>query len=180
MFDISNAVAYGGLMVQAKRAAESTIRNVLGPSRWFDVQSIGQDKFPFKEGEMLLQLLRKLRESGTSPDVYVVTPFRAVQDGLREMVKCDGVLTGWVAEPLTWPSERIGTVHTVQGREAEAVIVVLGAPEDTQQGARQWAGGMPNLLNVAVTRAKEVVYVIGNRSLWSGAGKFGVLDRHIG
>jgi len=31
------------------------------------------------------------------------------------------------------------------------------------------AGGRPNLLNVAVTRAKEVLYVIGNRQLWQGA-----------
>jgi len=43
-------------------------------------------------------------------------------------------------------------VHTVQGREAEAVIFVLGAPASAQTGARGWAGGRPNLLNVAVTR----------------------------
>ena len=54
------------------------------------------------------------------------------------------------------PYERVGTIHTVQGREAEAVIFVLGAPNADQTGARAWAGKEPNLLNVAVTRAKEV------------------------
>jgi len=66
----------------------------------------------------------------------------------------------------------IGTIHTVQGREAEAVIFVLGAPSPQQIGARNWAGGRPNLLNVAITRAKEVVYVIGNKTLWKEAGYF--------
>ncbi|WP_210242189.1 MULTISPECIES: AAA domain-containing protein [unclassified Mesorhizobium] len=60
--------------------------------------------------------------------------------------------------------ERVGTVHTVQGREAEAIFFILGAPNAEQRGARGWAGGRPNLLNVAVTRAKEVVYVIGKLS----------------
>ena len=53
----------------------------------------------------------------------------------------------------------------VQGREAEAVIFVLGAPLAQQRGARGWAGGQPNLLNVAITRAQERLYVIGNRKM---------------
>jgi len=75
-------------------------------------------------------------------------------------------------EPHAWTRERIGTVHTVQGREAEAVIFVLGAPNPEQRGARGWAGGRPNLLNVAATRAQEAFYVVGNRELWKNAGVF--------
>jgi hypothetical protein len=65
------------------------------------------------------------------------------------------------------------------GREAEAVIFVLGAPSPSQTGARGWAGSHPNLLNVAVTRAKEALYVIGNRDLWCGAGLFRELDHRL-
>jgi superfamily I DNA and/or RNA helicase len=71
------------------------------------------------------------------------------------------------------------TVHTVQGREAEAVIFVLGAPAPAQTRARGWAGGKPNLPNVAVTRAKEVLYVIGNRALWRDAGLVRELDGRL-
>lgn len=78
-----------------------------------------------------------------------------------------------------WLNERVGTVHTAQGREAEAVIIVLGAPNPSQTGARNWAGSRPNILNVAVTRAKEVVYVVGNRKLWREAGVFAELDRQL-
>ncbi|MBB4277768.1 superfamily I DNA and/or RNA helicase [Rhizobium mongolense] len=56
------------------------------------------------------------------------------------------------------------------------MFFVLGAPEAGQRGARGWAGGKPNLLNVATTRAKEAIYVIGNRELWKPAGVFQVLD----
>ena len=80
---------------------------------------------------------------------------------------------------MGWIYERVGTVHTVQGREAEAVIFVLGAPSPEQNGARRWAGSTPNILNVAVTRAKEAIYVIGNSNHWKSAGLFSQLAEKI-
>lgn len=110
------------------------------------------------------------------PNIYIVTPFVIVQDRLLERIRASGILTDWVENPYRWPYERVGTVHTVQGREAEAVILVLGAPLARQTGARGWAGGLPNLLNVAVSRVQEVLYVIGNRDLWKKAGVFSELS----
>ena len=172
MFGVSNEVAYENLMVQAKAKKQSPIKNVLGDSRWIDVSGVGQDKWCAAEGKVVLQLLRDLKKSGTDPDLYIVTPFVIVQDRLRELIRKSGLLDDWVEAPHRWPYERIGTVHTVQGREAEAVIFVLGAPDASQTGARNWAGGRPNLLNVAVSRAKECIYIVGNKSLWSKAGVF--------
>jgi hypothetical protein len=172
MFGVSNDVAYENLMVQAKAARHSPIKSALGDSRWIDVSGAGQDKWCAAEGKVVLQLLRDLKKSGADPDLYVVTPFVIVQDRLRDLIRKSGLLDGWVETPNRWPYERIGTVHTVQGREAEAVIFVLGAPDASQTGARNWAGGRPNLLNVAVSRAKECIYVVGNKSLWSKAGVF--------
>lgn len=177
MFAISNSIAYENLMVQAKPGSHSAIRDCLGQSRWIDVEGRGQDKWCQAEGDVVVDCLRRLRASGCVPNLYIVTPFVVVQDRLRELLRRDGVLEGWVDDPYSWVRERIGTVHTVQGREAEAVIFVLGAPEAAQRGARGWAGGRPNLLNVAVTRAKEAVYVVGNRKLWKEAGVFQSLDR---
>ncbi|SHI39479.1 AAA domain-containing protein [Aureimonas altamirensis DSM 21988] len=176
MFSISNMIAYENLMVQAKMAKASAIRDILGPSRWIDVEGRGQEKWCQQEGEALLGLLWQLRDKEIAPDFYIVTPFVVVQDRMREMLRTSGLLDGWVENPFAWVYERVGTVHTVQGREAEAVFFLLGAPSAEQRGARCWAGGRPNLLNVAVTRAKESVYVIGNRSLWKSAGVFQSLD----
>lgn len=179
MFSISNAIAYENLMVQAKAPKPSSIKETLGPSRWINVAGGGQDKWCPEEGDVVLDLLRKLRDAGVSSDLYIVTPFVVVQDRLRESIRRSRLLEDWVDSPSRWPYDRVGTVHTVQGREAEAVILVLGAPLARQTGARSWAGRTPNLLNVAVSRAQEALYVIGNRQLWEGAGVFSELASRL-
>lgn len=181
MFGISNAVAYAGLMVSAKKPAGSTIRDVLGPSAWFHVEGTAQEKWCAEEGAEVLRLLRAVAAADKSPDLFIITPFVIVAKRLRQLVSESGVLThlGVDDEQGNWTSNRIGTVHTVQGREAEAVIFVLGAPSPAQTGARNWAGRRPNLLNVAVTRAKEALYVVGNRRLWREAGLFAALDERL-
>jgi len=183
MFGISNAVAYDHLMVNAKREQPSPIGEILGPSRWIDVKGSAEEKWCPEEGRAVLKLLRKLAypdftRKPDAPDLYVVTPFVVVADRLRKLVE-ESALLVWTEEPRRWTYERIGTVHTVQGREAEAVIFVLGAPAPGQTGARAWAGGRPNLINVAVTRAKERLYVVGNRELWRQAGLFRELDARL-
>jgi superfamily I DNA/RNA helicase len=128
----------------------------------------------------VVRLLRRLAAAGVRPDLYILTPFVIVADRLRHLVRESGALDGRAGDDsLRWCRERIGTVHTAQGREAEAVILVLGAPYPAQTGARNWAGGRPNLLNVAATRAKEAVYVVGNRRLWREAGVFRDLDARL-
>ena len=178
MFEISNEIAYSNLMVQGK--ASSNTKLPLGPSCWFDIAGKpGPDKWCADEGETVIDLLQQLRESGVPCDVYVITPFVIVQDNLRQVIARSGVLDGWVEKPKQWVLEHVGTVHTVQGREAGTVFFILGAQATSQNGARAWAGGRPNLVNVAVTRAKSALYVIGNRKLWKNAGVFKALDRYL-
>ena len=76
-----------------------------------------------------------------------------------------------------WRDHRIGTIHRFQGKEAEAVILVLGA--QSERGARGWAAATPNLVNVAVSRAKQVLYVVGNRSVWNDEPYFATLDKML-
>jgi superfamily I DNA and/or RNA helicase len=65
-----------------------------------------------------------------------------------------------------WIKENIGTVHTFQGREVEIVFFITGT-DATKKTAAEWACKEPNILNVAVTRAKEEFYIIGDRQLLS-------------
>lgn len=48
-------------------------------------------------------------------------------------------------------------------------MLLLGAPKASQQRAHQWAASPPNIINVAVSRAKQNLYVIGSAA-WAGAG----------
>lgn len=179
MFSISNAVAYDNMMVQGKVPGPSSIIQAAGPSRWIHVEGTADGKWSREEGQHVIRLLQTIRNGGCSPDLYIITPFVDVQNGLRSLLENSSVLKGWVHNSYQWSQEHVGTVHTVQGREAEAVIFVLGAPEMEQAGARFWAGKTPNLLNVAATRAKEVIYVIGNAKAWRNSGVFKILHQKL-
>ena len=90
-----------------------------------DVEGGATDKWSPEEGEATIALLSELRRREVEPNLYVVTPFVVVKDGLHRAILESRVLVGWVPDPKEWIKERVGTVHTVQGREAEAVGCVF-------------------------------------------------------
>jgi hypothetical protein len=60
-----------------------------------------------------------------------------------------------------------GTVHALQGRQADIVILVLGSKSGKNgHQTRRWAAAEPNLINVAVSRAVETLVVIGCAADW--------------
>lgn len=174
MFKISNHIAYNGLMVYGTQPGTSTIGDILGESAWLHVDGEAIGKWSEDEGKAALNLLRTLLDEGIEdPDVFVITPFRIVSQKLREMIRRDQSISDRLPGKVwDWTNDRVGTVHTFQGKEADTVILVLGAPAAESVGARRWAGHPPNILNVAVTRAKRRLYVVGNRQAWKDAGVF--------
>jgi len=94
-------------------------------------------------------------------------PFRDVANTLKRKAKSLGL-----------DGRKVGTVHTAQGKEARVVIIVLGG-NPAKAGAKAWAAAKPNLLNVAVSRAKERLYVIGDRQAWARHPYFSDLARHL-
>ncbi len=111
------------------------------------------------EIKALKELLELLKHKGvSSDDVSVLTPFVDV---------CD----------LAYKYNlQVRTVHTMQGRQARIVIFVLSGKH---QGARAWASAKPNLLNVALTRAKENFFVIGDHQAWSNLPYFKYLAQEL-
>jgi len=121
-----------------------------------------------QEGEALKRLLRTLVDSAVDPgSIRIISPFRDVVYGAK------GTARTMLGDQFA--KDNVGTIHTVQGQESDVVIIVLSsAPE--REGARRWAAEKPNLLNVAVSRAKRRLYVVGDRSRWQEEQYFSVLS----
>lgn len=167
MFDISNTIAYDGLMVFGTPDRDS----YPGTDGWIDVRSSdASGHWIPAEGDVLREVLTGLGSSGVAAaDIRVLSPFRTVAENAREIY----------AEvfPSVMKSDReswVGTVHTMQGKEADAVILILGG-DPRKPGARGFATKTPNLLNVAVSRARRRLIVIGNRDTWGKEGCFTAL-----
>ena len=175
MFSVANRIAYAQQMVPGNvdgegRPVPSTIDCILGDSAWLDVRS-ERVNHPVSDDEcdVLVECLEQLRRVPATvgsqrhrAKVYVISPFRKVATACRARV-----------ERNRFAGIECGTVHTFQGKEADIVFLVLGtAPGQPGAGARAWAASKPNLLNVAITRAKSRLYVIGNAGQWGGLDYF--------
>jgi len=173
MFSISNTIAYNGLMVHAAGPrAPGLVGEALGESRWFDLDGEASSKWCEDEGEFVVRLLWRIAAASVAaPDVFIISPFRIVADSMKRRLQHeDDLFTAFDVSKADWLSKRVGTIHTFQGGEANTVILLLGAPNGSQNQARDWAAGTPNILNVAVSRAKQNLYVVGSHAAWSGVG----------
>ena len=162
MFKISNAISYGGLMVQGKPKDKSQ-----GISEWFDVSGNANDKFVKEQAECLkTKIIERLQENPELKDeIYVISPFKNVAYMLAKTL--DSI--GFTKRDEKQKPVNIGTVHTFQGKEAKIVYFVLGADTESS-GAARWAVSDPNIMNVAATRAKEEFYVVGDKKLYAELG----------
>ncbi|WP_017595605.1 caspase, EACC1-associated type [Nocardiopsis potens] len=129
--------------------------------QWIDVQGAtdrpgGRSCRNTGEADEVVRLLRRLwTELPPDADIGVATPFTAQK---REL---EGRLSG-AGERI-----RVGTVHTFQGGERDVMVVSPAAATGVARGPGQWAARGENLWNVAVTRARSRLYLVGDQRYWS-------------
>lgn len=163
MFTIANQIAYDNKMVLPSNIKKE------GKAGWYHVTGKASSKQYVKEhGEKVTELLANdwreaLKEGKNETSSFVISPFSAVQMRVKSLVKqkLPEMLDMDKETVNKWANKSIGTVHTFQGKEAQKVYFVVGT-DKTQEGAVNWSCEKPNLLNVAVTRAKKEFYVIGD------------------
>ncbi|GGB20736.1 ATP-binding protein [Mucilaginibacter rubeus] len=164
MFDISNEIAYNFQMVKAMN--DIPFDCALGSSVWFDVNGSNIQNKQVVEEELSL-LKEKIQLLGKTPrKVFVISPFKSVADRCKQDL--------YVVNSKI----QCGTIHTFQGKEADIVFLVLGS-DPNKPGSRQWASQKPNMLNVALTRAKKRFYVIGSKKLWRSYPFFSTLAQKL-
>ena len=182
MFSISNKIAYNNTMIFGKKRIKklSDVEKIIGRSKWFDVKGEPENDSHWinDEGLKLIEILNKiLLNENQLPNLYIITPFKNVAFEIKRMLKRDREL--WCPSNVSdnvlseWLNKYIGTIHSFQGEETDSVILVLGG-NIARPSAISWVCDEPNILNVAVTRAKNVFYIIGNKTIWN-KGVFSLL-----
>lgn len=168
MYNISNQISYGGMMKkQTAEPSDEKKKNFLyTESCWFDVagKEIGnKDHFVEQQGQCIVDMMKRaFQNKPDNPNIYIISPFTSVVNRVTWLLKKELSTVNNIQE---WCRDNIGTVHKFQGKEADEVIFVLGC-DDSQsaRGAVNWVNS--NIVNVAVTRAKYRLYVIGARDVW--------------
>lgn len=156
MFSIANKIAYNNKMVLANKK--------VGKGKWFSYKGTTTNaQYVPEQGEFIGQCFQKYFKENNNelPNLFVITPFTAVKDELKAILRKNRPDQVSSTDFNTWINKSIGTVHTFQGKEANIVYFVTGTDNDTD-GAANWSCQKPNLLNVAVTRAKKEFHVVGD------------------
>lgn len=165
MFSICNTIAYNGIMVNGVPPRHKSVFDEtpsgsrVHRSCWAHTEADKDGgKVQHQEIKRVVNGLRYLDELGVPlSDVIVISPFKKVAKAVDTALKKE--------LPNASKVVRTGTIHTAQGREADVVFFVLGG-DPKCPGAKEWASSEVNLLNVAVSRAKRRLYVMGDRDDW--------------
>ena len=187
MFRIANAIAYENRMVFGLKSAEPAADGYdLGASAWVNVSGATQGRHVVPaQIELVTQAVMDLyRSKGKLPPLYVISPFKRIKRALLEHLsdikvwKEQGIGTLSKSDLDKWCHASVGTVHTFQGKEEHIVWMVLGC-DGRGAGAVSWATGKPNILNVALTRAKRRFFMIGDLGLWGDKRYFQEARLHL-
>ncbi len=171
MFEISNHIAYDNMMFGATAYPKNV--NLNFSTTFIHCKGIVEGKHFVREQTDKVQeiLLQEIELAKDLPDVFVITPFNEISHKLKSslftplLYEIKKHKRFSFKEMNRWLAGHIGTIHTFQGKQAEGVILCLGL-DASCKGAAKWASRKPNLLNVAITRAKYRFLAIGDEEIW--------------
>ena len=105
------------------------------------------------EAEKVVEMAAEIRESlGENASIGIVTPFapqkQLVGDLLHQKRMGRGIL--------------VGTAHSFQGDERDVMIFSPVVARGMTPSAARWVENPPNLINVAVTRARDALVIVAD------------------
>ena len=176
MYEISNRISYNGIMkIKTLPPSKEKISNFIKTkSQWINVSGDeigGGNHFVQEQGDVVCCMVNQAFEKTQVPDLYIIAPFTSVVYGLCSSLKRyarenkESFLSNSPAFD-EWIHSHIGTVHRFQGKEANEVIFVLGCDETVRDKYAVRGFVNSNMVNVAATRAKYRLYIVGNMKVW--------------
>lgn len=170
MFSIANEIAYNGMMYNST-SVDSAQMYMQNGFVQVEGKVSGRHYVP-EQGALIRQMIiDEIHHQQDLPDLFVISPFSEIpfllKKELRQPIKQALAAYKLIEESelKNWLDAHIGTVHTFQGKQATGVILCLGLDERSK-GAASWASSKPNLLNVALTRAKKRFVAVGDGAIW--------------
>lgn len=113
-----------------------------------------------KEAEQVVSTIKLLvNDQGYKGSIGVVSPFRAQANLIREIVNRDEALS----TRLIQHEFLSDTVHKFQGDERDVIIFSPVISNGTPAGALGFLKSNGNLFNVAITRARAMLLVVGDQ-----------------
>lgn len=117
-------------------------------------------------GEVVKVVGNMLEQNNFKGSIGVVTPFRQQANRIQDALFDGGVNYA----VLNSAQLMVQTAHGFQGDERDVIIFSLCAGPDMPQGSRAFLRETGYLFNVAVSRARAVLHVIGNKKWASSCG----------
>ena len=153
-----NRVFYGGRLVVLTDPAEGPAHGIT----WMDVDGTAErggsrSWVNRAEAQAVVNCLRTLFRSPNPPTIGVITPFRGQADLIRNLIA-----------PLAHRSVReasqfvAGTAHALQGNERDLIVFSPVVAPGMGEHAQQWVERERYLINVAASRARNRLVVVGH------------------
>ncbi|WP_206215301.1 AAA domain-containing protein [Desulfovibrio sp. ZJ200] len=120
-----------------------------------------------EEVEQVVQLVKHLLLTARfKGSIGIVTPFKEQAQRIEDSLEVAGIDHALLRQA----GVHADTAHGFQGDERDVMIFSLCAGNDLTPGALHFLRENPNLFNVAVSRARAMLYLVGNREWAKSCG----------
>ncbi len=102
--------------------------------------------------QVLPAIYQQLEQIGWAGSIGIVTPYREQRNTIQ----------GWVDNSQFGKQVTVGTAHTFQGDERDILLFSTVLASGISEGSLAWLRRTSNLLNVAVTRARTILVIVGD------------------
>lgn len=174
IIEFSNDTFYDGSLRTATKYA--TLKTPAGDKpgiRWIDIQGrtirpSSGSAYNAEEAQAVVDELKRLVSAGYKGTIGVTTPFRRQADEVRRILETkEKSLYTLLATRHEFIAD---TVHKFQGDERDLMIFTPVVSDGTPAPTLVFLENTGNLFNVAITRARAVLVVVGNHRYCANSG----------
>lgn len=148
-----STLTFGGLTVRTPRCENWELSEGI---KWVDIKGRQQSNsinVNVEEVKASVDIAVKLAKKSLTASIGIVTPFKVQAERINECIPAE------LRERVV-----VDTVHKFQGDEKDVMIYSLVVTDNSPDSKIRWIDyKVPNLVNVAVTRAKHLLVIVGNK-----------------